>query len=83
MFYRYPKYWTLLLCLLPLGLLAQQSHPYFQSYTIEDGLGGEAINDILVDRFGYVWTAAYSGLHRYDGYEFVNYPADLLDSCAL
>lgn len=75
--------WSLLFFLFPLSLSAQQSHPYFQGYTIEDGLGGEAINDILVDRFGYIWTAAFSGLHRYDGYEFVNYPADLLDTCAL
>lgn len=82
-FFLHPKIFSVLLFLSALGLSAQQSHPYFQSYTTEDGLGGEAINDILVDRFGYVWTGAYSGLHRYDGYEFVNYPADLLDQCAL
>lgn len=57
--------------------------PIFQSYTTEDGLGGEGINEVLVDRYGYVWTAAFSGLHRYDGYDFLEYPADPLDSCAL
>ncbi len=57
--------------------------PYFDTYTTKDGLGAEAINDILTDRYGYLWTGAYSGLHRYDGHEFLQYSADILDSCAL
>lgn len=64
-------------------LSGQESKPYFQAYTTEDGLGGEAINDLLTDRFGYLWSAAYSGLHRFDGYDFVSYPADIAGSCAL
>lgn len=79
----YAKYWGVLLLICSGQLLAQLVQPYFQAYTSADGLGGEAINDILVDRYGYVWTAAYSGLHRYDGYNFVNYAANPLDSCAL
>jgi len=72
-----------LLTLTGASLCAQPVQPIFQSYTTEDGLGGESINDILIDRYGYVWTAAYSGLHRYDGYDFKSFPADPLDSCAL
>lgn len=53
------------------------------AYTYEDGLGSEAVNDVLTDRFGYVWTAAYSGLHRFDGYDFLNYAADINDDCSL
>ncbi|WP_173021324.1 hybrid sensor histidine kinase/response regulator transcription factor [Lewinella sp. W8] len=61
----------------------QLLQPEMDAYTYEDGLGSEAINDVLIDRFGYVWTAAYSGLHRFDGYDFLNYPADINDSCTL
>ena len=73
-----------MLLLLGSGLLAAQpAQPYFQAYTTEEGLGGEGINDVLVDRYGYVWTAAFSGLHQFDGYEFREYPADSNDSCSL
>ncbi|SEQ26657.1 hybrid sensor histidine kinase/response regulator transcription factor [Neolewinella agarilytica] len=64
-------------------LFAQVPQPYFDTYTTRDGLGAEAINDLLTDQYGYLWTAAYSGLHRYDGHEFLKYSADILDSCAL
>jgi signal transduction histidine kinase/DNA-binding response OmpR family regulator len=62
---------------------AQVLQPEMDAYTYDDGLGSEAINDVLIDRFGYVWTAAYSGLHRFDGYDFLNYAADLNDDCSL
>lgn len=71
------------LFLLSFHLSSQDTRPYFHSYTSDDGLGGEAINDLLVDRYGYVWSAAYSGLHRFDGYEFLPHPADILDSCSI
>ncbi|MEO0732708.1 MAG: hypothetical protein AAFZ52_07735, partial [Bacteroidota bacterium] len=72
-----------LLVLLPGYLCSQQARAFFQGFTAADGLGAESINDVLTDRFGYVWTAAFSGVHRYDGYEFVHYPSDLLDSCTV
>lgn len=73
----------LLVLVLSTVLSGQESKPVFQSYTSADGLGGESINELLIDRYGYLWSAAYSGLHRFDGYEFVDYPADITDSCAL
>lgn len=73
----------LLVLVLNTVLSGQESKPVFQSYTPADGLGGESINELLIDRYGYLWSAAYSGLHRFDGYEFVDYPADITDSCAL
>jgi signal transduction histidine kinase/CheY-like chemotaxis protein/ligand-binding sensor domain-containing protein len=71
------------LCLLSIHLSGQEARSYFHAYTSDDGLGGEAINDLLVDQYGYLWSAAYSGLHRFDGYEFLSYPADILDSCSM
>ncbi|MFK8161553.1 MAG: ATP-binding protein [Lewinella sp.] len=71
------------ICLLSIHLSGQEARSYFHAYTSDDGLGGEAINDLLVDQYGYLWSAAYSGLHRFDGYEFLAYPADILDSCSV
>ena len=35
------------------------------------GLDQKQLNDVLQDRFGFLWIAASDGLYRYDGYEFV------------
>lgn len=73
----------ILICLLSIQLPGQEARPYFHAYTSDDGLGGEAINDLLVDQYGYLWSAAYSGLHRFDGYDFRAYSADILDNCSI
>ncbi|MBC6995462.1 helix-turn-helix domain-containing protein [Lewinella lacunae] len=66
-----------------LPVCAQLPHTYFWPYTSDDGLGGQTLNDVFVDRQGYLWSGGYSGLHRFDGYDFVPFPADLTDSLAL
>ncbi len=32
------------------------------------------VNSLLFDNTGYLWTATQSGLNRYDGYNFVQFP---------
>jgi len=41
--------------------------PAFESIGIRQSLPSSAINTILVDRYGFVWFASSSGVHRYDG----------------
>ena len=40
------------------------------TFTTEDGLGANVINDILQTRDGFLWIATYAGLTRFDGQHF-------------
>jgi ligand-binding sensor domain-containing protein len=40
------------------------------TFTTEDGLGANVINDILQTRDGFLWIATYAGLTRFDGRHF-------------
>jgi signal transduction histidine kinase/ligand-binding sensor domain-containing protein len=42
----------------------------FTQFTEKDGLPGVQVNDLLIDRLGYVWTGTVNGLAQYDGYTF-------------
>ncbi len=41
------------------------------------------VNDILQDRYGYVWIATENGLNRYDGYKFTSYFSSTDDSTSI
>src|ERR1700722_13886306 len=40
------------------------------TFTTEDGLGANVINDILQTRDGFLWIGTYAGLTRFDGQHF-------------
>ena len=40
------------------------------SWTVEDGLPLEQVNDLAIDADGYVWLATWDGLVRFDGQRF-------------
>src|ERR1700685_1026337 len=40
------------------------------TFTREDGLGANVVNDILQTRDGFLWIATYAGLTRFDGQHF-------------
>ncbi len=42
----------------------------FQRLSLEQGLSQSTINDLLLDRRGFLWIATQDGLNQYDGYEF-------------
>src|SRR5580658_9721892 len=42
------------------------------TFTTEDGLGANVINDILQARDGFLWIATYAGLTRFDGQHFTS-----------
>lgn len=41
--------------------------------SVQDGLSGNTINEMVQDGDGYVWMATNNGLSRYDGYSSVNF----------
>ena len=44
-----------------------------RAYTVDDGLAGDEINQILQQSTGFLWIATDSGLSRFDGARFINY----------
>ncbi|HHB51880.1 MAG TPA: hypothetical protein ENK75_02365, partial [Saprospiraceae bacterium] len=54
------------------ALMAQQdSAPLQTEYlSINDGLSGRQVNDILISRYGTVWFGTENGLNKFDGYDF-------------
>jgi ligand-binding sensor domain-containing protein len=44
------------------------------TFTTEDGLGANVINDILQTRDGFLWIGSYTGLTRFDGQHFSHVP---------
>jgi AraC family chitin signaling transcriptional activator len=45
----------------------------FKHYTVEDGLISNLINDMGVDKNGFIWIATQSGISRFDGRYFLNF----------
>jgi hypothetical protein len=43
------------------------------TYTTNNGLPSNLINDVNIDRNGYLWIATQAGLSRFDGINFVNF----------
>ncbi len=45
----------------------------FKHFTKDEGLSQLTINDLIQDRFGFVWIATQDGLNRFDGEKFKHY----------
>ncbi|RLD78556.1 MAG: hypothetical protein DRJ10_10130, partial [Bacteroidetes bacterium] len=71
------RYLSILIYLINCGhVLAQQNpeHKYqFIHYTIDQGLSQASINDLILDKSGYLWIATQDGLNRFDGSSFLVY----------
>ncbi|MEM9686046.1 MAG: histidine kinase [Bacteroidota bacterium] len=52
---------------------AQNPHPAFRQYTVEDGLPSSEVYQIKQDSKGYIWFATGNGVSRFNGYEFENF----------
>lgn len=61
------------LLLFPFVLLAQIDGFFFKNYTTSNGLTYNHIRSIKQDKYGFLWIATWSGLNRFDGYEFKAY----------
>ncbi len=76
---------TIILCLFMLSLatavpaVAAFVSPFYGDYrasfiTMEDGLSGNFVDDMLMDSSGFIWVGTSgSGLCRYDGYAFLTF----------
>ncbi len=55
----------------------------FEHISIPDGLSNTSVNDIIQDKYGFLWIATADGLNRYDGYNFKIYKNDPSDKNSL
>lgn len=53
------------------GLQAQESQ--YLNYTVNEGLAGDVVYDIVQGKDGFIWIATGSGVSRFDGVQFTNY----------
>ncbi|MFC2104835.1 two-component regulator propeller domain-containing protein [Bacteroidota bacterium] len=51
-----------------------------KSWTIDNGLPSNAINDITQSQNGYIWIATYGGVVRFDGIKFTKYSSQNSDA---
>ncbi len=63
----------IILTLLPPGIKSQSPGIICRHYTIQNGLVSNNIENVYVDKEGYVWFATTNGLQQFDGYNFTNY----------
>jgi signal transduction histidine kinase/ligand-binding sensor domain-containing protein/DNA-binding response OmpR family regulator len=60
----------------------QQADYQFEVIHIEEGTP-TSIQYIYQDKIGYLWFATWSGLYKYDGYNFTSYKNDVEDTTSL
>lgn len=53
--------------------IAQDPHPAFRQYTVEDGLLSSKVYQVKQDSKGYMWFATNNGVSRFNGYGFENF----------
>ena len=63
--------------------MSQPISPVFDRITVEDGLSHGTITAIIQGREGLMWFGTFSGLNRYDGYEFKVYKHNDEDSTSI
>lgn len=87
MFQRYGLPAILLLCIVVLysavSTFAQNGMPKFERISTQHGLPHSIIYGIIQDQRGFIWFGTKEGLVRYDGYSFVTYSHDPLDSSSI
>jgi signal transduction histidine kinase/ligand-binding sensor domain-containing protein/DNA-binding response OmpR family regulator len=71
------------LLLLPVSGHALSPDPTFRHLTIADGLSQNAVSAIMQDHRGFMWFGTKDGLNRYDGYSFLVFRHDPLDSTSI
>lgn len=54
-----------------------------QHWSLEEGLSNSSVNDILQDRYGFMWIATDHGLNRFDGHQFKAFRYHPLDSSSI
>jgi signal transduction histidine kinase/ligand-binding sensor domain-containing protein/AraC-like DNA-binding protein len=60
----------------------QQAELKFEDVPLNEGVQ-PSVQYIFQDRIGYLWFATWSGLYKYDGYNFTTYQHDVDDTTSL
>jgi two-component system, sensor histidine kinase ChiS len=60
----------------------QQVELPFENIPVEEGIPTN-VQHVLQDRTGYLWFATWSGLYKYDGYNFTAYRHDADDTASI
>ena len=61
----------LAILLLTVGAQASERRYYFDDVGGGHGLASHTVTALFQDRTGFIWIATQSGLHRYDGYQYL------------
>ena len=73
----------LLVALIAISGIAQQSNIKFRHLSIKDGLSQSDVISIIQDSKGLMWFGTQDGLNAYNGYNFELFSHDLLDSTSI
>lgn len=73
----------LLFFILPLFSFAQVKEFHFSNITVKNGLSHNWVTSFCQDRKGFIWIGTMNGLNRYDGYNFIIYKNNPLDSTSI
>lgn len=60
-----------------------QGRQQTQVFNVESGLSQSWVLALHVDRYGLLWVGTQNGLNRYDGYSFLKFQTNPLDSTSL
>lgn len=70
---------AIFLAMTPPGLISQTAPPFahfnprFEIAELPGGAAGNSVQDMAVDRYGFLWLGSQAGLHRYDGRNFTTF----------
>lgn len=67
-----PNPYILFFCLIAF-LYSNSQNIKFTHYNDNNGLSHNSVRHILQDKKGFLWFGTFSGLNRFDGYQFKNY----------
>jgi PAS domain S-box-containing protein len=73
----------LILVSLPATAYAQEPNIKFEHITVDQGLSQSSGLCILQDSKGFMWFGTQDGLNKYDGYKYISYKYNELDSHSL
>ncbi|APZ47324.1 hybrid sensor histidine kinase/response regulator [Polaribacter reichenbachii] len=73
------KYIALIICFIPF-FVGNAQNLKFEHYNDTDGLSHNSVRHIVQDKHGFLWLGTFSGLNRFDGYQFKSYLSSSLDN---
>jgi len=69
--------------LIPSLSSSQSNRIVFEDFSVRDGLIHNLVEYIHIDNEGYIWLATYTGLQKFDGYEFQRFLFNPDDSTSI